>query len=163
MSADVSAMSFKAKVVIVTGAGSGIGAATALKFASLSAKLALVDKDEYDLKNTVEQCRELSTEKHLTIVADLSNTDDVFSVIPKTVERFSRIDVLVNCAGIGERIDLAKEDVTAHYELHGSQPESPNPAGQQSDTLPTRNQREHREYMQCQSNYTPSRHFHILG
>lgn len=116
-SANASAMSFRDKVVIVTGAGSGIGAATALKFASLSAKLALVDKDEDSLKKTLEKCKEFNTEKHLTIVADLSKTEDVFSVIPKTIERFGRIDVLVNCAGVITREDLAEEDVTANYEL----------------------------------------------
>ncbi|KAG7297830.1 hypothetical protein JYU34_018573 [Plutella xylostella] len=108
-------MAFKGKVVLITGAGSGIGAAAAKAFSRLSAGLALVDKDENGLKKTLEQC-EKADQDHLIIVADLSKSSEVMSVVPWTVAHFGRIDVLVNCAGIMSEEKMTDDDVSANFD-----------------------------------------------
>ncbi|XP_045781002.1 short-chain dehydrogenase reductase 2a-like isoform X2 [Maniola jurtina] len=93
-------MSFINKVVIITGAGSGIGKASAIKFAKLSATLSLIDINEDNLNKVTEECRNLSEAKVLEVVADISKDVDVKRSVENTIEEFGRIDVLVNCAGI---------------------------------------------------------------
>ncbi|XP_047024928.1 oxidoreductase UcpA-like [Helicoverpa zea] len=93
-------MSFINKVVLVTGAGSGIGEAICLHFAKLSARLSLVDKDAGNLKKTAEICEKLSRAKVLTTVADLRIDTQVKEAVENTKKQFGKIDVVINCAGI---------------------------------------------------------------
>lgn len=92
-------MSFKGKVVIVTGASSGIGAATAFLFTQEGAKVAIVARNEAKLKNVAEQCSKAGG-KPLVIKADVSKDDDAKRIINDTVAKFGKLDVLVNNAGI---------------------------------------------------------------
>jgi meso-butanediol dehydrogenase/(S,S)-butanediol dehydrogenase/diacetyl reductase len=84
-------------VVIVTGAGSGIGKATAKRFLNEGAKVVLSDLDESRLTRIVEG---LDTNKYLTLKVDVSNEESVKVMVEKTVQTFGQIDVLVNNAGI---------------------------------------------------------------
>ncbi|XP_013400393.1 uncharacterized protein LOC106166392 isoform X2 [Lingula anatina] len=93
---------FQRKVVLVTGASSGIGAATAILFSRLGASLAITGRQEDNLKKTAEQCEQTGSTKPLLIVADLAKEDDTKNVIKKTIEHFGKLDVLVNNAGILE-------------------------------------------------------------
>lgn len=93
-------MSFLNKVVLVTGASSGIGQAVSLQFAKYKARLSLVDKDEVNLKKTGEQCQKLIRAKVLITVAELRQEDDIKKAIANTKAEFGRIDIVVNCAGI---------------------------------------------------------------
>lgn len=97
---------FSGKVVIVTGAGSGIGEATARRFAQEGAHLVLVGRTSEKLEKV---CSALATEKTLSCVADVSRSEEVEAMVRETVERFGRIDVLVNNAGVAPegRIDEA--------------------------------------------------------
>jgi len=89
------------KVALITGASSGIGAATALHFAQLGAKLALTGRNLANLQETSQQCKTNGCkEEPLLIVADLSAEDDTARVVRETVEHFKQIDILVNSAGI---------------------------------------------------------------
>lgn len=92
-------MSFSNKVVLITGAGSGIGKAMALKFAKLSATLSLIDRDD-SVQTTCESCEKLSSAKVLKHVMDIRNDDLVQKAVDDTVKEFGKIDVLINCAGI---------------------------------------------------------------
>jgi NAD(P)-dependent dehydrogenase (short-subunit alcohol dehydrogenase family) len=86
----------KDKVVIITGASSGIGKAAAFKFASEGAKVALVarSKDKLaELAQTIEG-------RARAIAADVTQEADVERVVRETVEVFGGIDVVVNAAGI---------------------------------------------------------------
>ena len=88
---------FKDKVVIVTGAGSGIGAATARRFSAEGARVVVADLSADTLAATVA---DLPAERTLAQPADVSRFADVEALVDATVERFGRIDVLVNNAGI---------------------------------------------------------------
>jgi len=86
------------KVLLVTGATSGIGKATALRFAQAGASIAAVGRDQralLELQNQVES----AGAQLLSVPADLSHEGETESVVAKTVERFGGIDVLVNSAG----------------------------------------------------------------
>lgn len=87
------------KVVIITGAGRGIGRRAALLFASEGARLALVDMDEQNGEAAAEEVRAQGGEA-IFIRTDLTNAADVEKMVAKVVERYRRIDVLYNNAGI---------------------------------------------------------------
>ncbi|QJY46063.1 SDR family NAD(P)-dependent oxidoreductase [Pseudonocardia broussonetiae] len=84
---------------VITGAGSGIGAATALELARRGSDLALVDRDPAGLERTAEQARALGTEVS-THPIDITDTDAV-AALPALVEEHHRgAHILVNCAGV---------------------------------------------------------------
>ena len=91
-------MSLKNKVAVVTGAGSGIGEATALLFAEEGAQVVIVDFNEGRANATAEKCEQFSS-KALVVIADVSKKEDDEKVIKETIDKFGRIDVLVNIAG----------------------------------------------------------------
>jgi meso-butanediol dehydrogenase/(S,S)-butanediol dehydrogenase/diacetyl reductase len=90
---------FQQKVVIVTGAASGIGAATAQRFSSEGACVALVDRNEVPLADVAS---DLPKELSLAHIADVSDSKAVDAMVETVVRRFGRLDVLVNNAGIFE-------------------------------------------------------------
>lgn len=87
------------KVVMITGGAKGIGRYTAQTFAEAGAKLALVDIDIARLHTTGEEMKALGAEV-LTATADVRSEGEVKGAVDRTVERFGRIDVLVNNAAI---------------------------------------------------------------
>lgn len=88
---------FQDKVVIVTGAGSGIGAATALRFAKEGARVVLVGRNAEKLE-TVAKC--IGPGQSLVVSADVSKWEDVQQLVKRAVEHFGQLDVLVNNAGV---------------------------------------------------------------
>ena len=101
----------KDKVVIVTGAGSGIGRATALRFAGEGAKLVLVDRREDRLVETAGAIEAAGGEA-VVAAADVSRREEVESAVRGAVERYGRVDVLVNNAGfaLGATIERTADD-----------------------------------------------------
>jgi NADP-dependent 3-hydroxy acid dehydrogenase YdfG len=85
------------KVVVITGASDGIGAALAEVLAGRGASLSLVARREAMLRAVAARCGE----RALPIVADVTRRDEVRRVVEETLARFGRIDVLVNNAGLG--------------------------------------------------------------
>lgn len=94
-------MDFKNKVVVITGASSGIGAAVAQMAAKQSAQLVLVGRNIVNLNNVAAKCEAAKGIKPIIIQAELSNDEDVNKIVSETVKAFDRIDVLVNNAGVG--------------------------------------------------------------
>ncbi|MGI4755914.1 MAG: SDR family NAD(P)-dependent oxidoreductase [Janthinobacterium lividum] len=88
---------FEGKVVLITGAGSGIGAAAARAFVKAGATLVAADKDQSGL-DTLQQ--ELGTEKLLVHQVDTSQASACETLVQAAVAKFGRIDVLVNDAGV---------------------------------------------------------------
>jgi NAD(P)-dependent dehydrogenase (short-subunit alcohol dehydrogenase family) len=89
---------FANRTLLVTGATSGIGKATALRFARAGANVAAVGRDEDALLHLRDEVESEGAE-FLEIAADLSRENEPDRVIAKALERFAGIDVLVNAAG----------------------------------------------------------------
>ncbi|XP_077996040.1 3-oxoacyl-[acyl-carrier-protein] reductase FabG-like [Glandiceps talaboti] len=110
--------SIREKVVLITGASSGIGAGTATHFALLGSFLTLCGRNKENLEKVRRECEAngLPEDKILLIQGDFSDDDYCRSVIEKTIGKFGRLDVLVNNAGIGaggsiEETSLKQYDV----------------------------------------------------
>ncbi|XP_039962166.1 uncharacterized oxidoreductase TM_0325-like [Bactrocera neohumeralis] len=104
-------MSFSGKVVIVTGASSGIGAVTAEAFAKRGAKVVLVGRNIANLKTTETACKAANPNAELLLIA-ADVTVDAERIINSTLEKFGKLDVLVNNAGIlayGNILDIDVE------------------------------------------------------
>ena len=86
------------KIVLVTGAAQGIGKAVALKFAKGGYRVAIVDINYEKLLETEKEIKNISD--CLALKLDVSNSSDVKSIVKNIMEKFNRIDVLVNNAGI---------------------------------------------------------------
>jgi 3-oxoacyl-[acyl-carrier protein] reductase len=104
-------MTFTAKTVAVTGAGNGMGRATAELFAERGASVVVVDVDGQAAEETAERIQETGGEATAT-VADVSDADDVEAFVEETVETYGSIDVLHNNAGIPQQ-STPVEDVEA--------------------------------------------------
>lgn len=95
---------FANKVVLITGASSGIGAGTAEFLATKGAWLALVGRNEDKLKNVASKCTPThGAPEPLQIVGDVTNEADAKRIVDSTIEKFNKLDVLVNNAGILKR------------------------------------------------------------
>ena len=88
---------FDGLVAIVTGGASGIGAATAALLAARGASVAVLDRNVEDLP-------------HFGVRCDITSSDDVGAAIAAVIEKFGRIDVVINNAGIGAAGNIAAND-----------------------------------------------------
>ena len=89
----------KEKVVIVTGAGQGIGKSTAQRFSREGAKVVVAEFDE-NTGQRVAEGLEIGGAEVLFVQTDVADRDSVKRLVPVVLEKFGRIDVLVNNAGI---------------------------------------------------------------
>jgi len=113
----------KGKVVIVTGASSGIGEATARQFGREGAKVVLAARRVDKLEAVANEIAGMGAGAEVLVVqADLSKLEDIQSLIQKTLDKFDRIDVLVNNAGFGrldwlEKLDPTK-DIQSQFDVN---------------------------------------------
>ena len=113
-------MDFKNKVVVITGASSGIGEATAIKFAKKHANVVLVARRKEKL---LEVEKKISNFSGTTLICqcDVSNKEQVELMSKKVLETFGRIDILVNNAGFviyGKVSELSIEEIVAQMETN---------------------------------------------
>jgi NAD(P)-dependent dehydrogenase (short-subunit alcohol dehydrogenase family) len=102
--------SFAGKVAFVTGAGTGIGRATALAFAREGAGVVAGDLSEQDNRETAHMIKEAGG-RALAVGCDVRRTEDVKAALDKTVDALGRLDVAFNNAGVENEIKEAA-DVT---------------------------------------------------
>ncbi len=98
-------------VTIVTGAGSGIGAATARKLAERGHAVVLVGRGIDKLEETRASMRDPS--RHLSMAGDVADSGLAHDIVDRTIEAFGRLDGLVLCAGAAPRasIDATTEEI----------------------------------------------------
>jgi short-subunit dehydrogenase len=101
----------KDKVVIITGASSGIGLATAREFARLGARVVLAAR-RIDLLRDIENELKSSGYEAVSFYADVTVESDCRILIEKTIEKYGRIDILVNNAGISMRAIFAEVEIS---------------------------------------------------
>jgi NAD(P)-dependent dehydrogenase (short-subunit alcohol dehydrogenase family) len=104
------------KVAIVTGAGAGIGRASAHRFASEGATVIAADINEAGVAETAAQYDSIHAH-----VVDVTNGDSVWEMVKSVIERFGRLDVVFSNAGImrdGNVIDLSEDDWDAMFNVN---------------------------------------------
>lgn len=95
----------KNKVVIITGASSGIGKACAEKFGNEGAKLVITGRNETNLEETFQWLTNKGIEV-LSVTSDVAVKDDCKQIIDETIAKYGKVDVLINNAGISMRAIL---------------------------------------------------------
>jgi NAD(P)-dependent dehydrogenase (short-subunit alcohol dehydrogenase family) len=100
-------MRLKNKVAIITGAGSGIGAETAIMFGKEGAKVMVADIDEKKGMDTVDLIKSNNGEATFAQV-DLSKADNIKKMVKYTIKTYSRLDILVNNVGIYLQADVVE-------------------------------------------------------
>ncbi|XP_073526174.1 uncharacterized protein [Phyllobates terribilis] len=88
------------KVVLITGASSGIGEFVAYEYARRGACLALAARRERGLREVADRCLEIGSPDAFVIAADVAKDEDCRRIVDSTITRFGRLDHLVNNAGI---------------------------------------------------------------
>lgn len=97
-----------ARVILVTGASGGVGSATAKKFLAEGCRVLLTDVDEQGLAEKVSGLAEHYGAAAQGVAGDITNPDDCARLVAAAVERFGRLDALINCAGVIVRGDPAE-------------------------------------------------------
>lgn len=107
---------YESTVVLVTGAGSGIGQATARAFLENGASVCVIGRREEPLRRAVEG---FPPERVLVCAADVADRAQVEEVVSTTVERFGELDVVVNNAGVFEGGEVDDYDDAAWERMRG--------------------------------------------
>ncbi|XP_016068602.1 PREDICTED: estradiol 17-beta-dehydrogenase 11 [Miniopterus natalensis] len=93
------------EVVLITGAGHGIGRLTAYEFAKLKSKLVLWDINKHGIEETAAECKKLGAKVHAFVV-DCSNREDIYSSAKKVKTEIGDVSILINNAGVVYTSDL---------------------------------------------------------
>ena len=99
----------KGKVVLITGAGRGIGKATALAFAAAGASVACMARTHSDIENVVKQIKQKGNPRAMALMGDVTDSEAPGRVIKEIEATLGPVDVLVNNAGISRVSDIEHE------------------------------------------------------
>ncbi|XP_028165398.1 uncharacterized protein LOC114356428 [Ostrinia furnacalis] len=111
-------MDFTGKVVLLTGASSGIGATSAKELAGFNATLALVGRNVERLNAVAKCCQERNGLEPLTINLDLTEEGNCEEAIKRTINKFGKLNVLINCAGKLVLNSLFDENILSFDDLY---------------------------------------------
>jgi NAD(P)-dependent dehydrogenase (short-subunit alcohol dehydrogenase family) len=117
-------MSIENRVAIITGAGQGVGRATARLFARMGAHVVLFSQTQAHLDETTSSIEQAGG-KALSIVGDVANEEDVQRLFRSALDAYGRVDILVNCAAIVavkpfEQLDTQTWDRVIAINLRGT-------------------------------------------
>src|SRR5687767_11152149 len=118
-------MQLKDKVALVTGGGSGIGKAAAILMAKEGAKVAVLERDEKDAKQTVRQIEKAGHEA-MPVIADVAQADQMQGAVLQIIEKWGRLDIVFANAGINgvwaplEELEPDEWDKTLSINLKGT-------------------------------------------
>ncbi|MFP5105658.1 acetoin reductase [Neobacillus sp. C211] len=110
----------KNKVALITGGGAGIGRAIALRLANDGFDVAVNDISEESIKHVASEIEKLG-QRALPVIADVSNREQVFSMVDQVVEHFGRLDVMVSNAGIVQvkpLLEITEEDMERIFRIN---------------------------------------------
>jgi NAD(P)-dependent dehydrogenase (short-subunit alcohol dehydrogenase family) len=93
---------YTGKVAFVTGAGNGIGRATALAFAREGASVVVADVSEENNRETARLIEEIGGQA-LAVTCNVTRAEDVRNALDKTIEKFGRLDIAFNNAGVEQK------------------------------------------------------------
>ena len=110
-------MQLEGKVAIITGGGKGIGRAISLAFAREGADVVVASRTETDLKEVASGIESIGR-KSLAVVTDLTIPEQSLAMVDKTLEKFNKVDVLVNNSGIeGPMVNVTDMDLEGWTQL----------------------------------------------
>ena len=116
-------MKLENRIAIITGAGRGIGRATAIAFAKEGADIVLAARTETEIESVANEIEQLGR-KALPVKTDVQHKADVEEMVTRTIETFGKVDILVNNAGVAihnpiEKIREEDWDLTMAVNLKG--------------------------------------------
>ena len=108
-------MTFKNKIIWITGASSGIGKGLAIALSKTNCKLIISSRNERRLNEVKQQC---TNPNHVAVLAfDLAEINDMTNVVENAINHFGRIDVLINNGGISQRSLIIDTDISVDKRL----------------------------------------------
>jgi short-subunit dehydrogenase len=108
-------MTFKNKVIWITGASSGIGKALAIELSKIDCKLILSSRRKEALVDVKNQCSNTAIIEVLPF--DLANYDHMTDVVDKAISCFTKVDILINNGGISQRSLIINTDISVDKKL----------------------------------------------
>lgn len=106
---------FNNKIALVTGAGSGIGKASAIAFSNVGATVVLVDIDPIGANDTLAKVRKYSRNS-VFVKTDLSKSNNIILLFNKVIKKFGRLDYAFNNAGIAGKIAKTADCTVKNWE-----------------------------------------------
>jgi len=112
---------FKGKRVLVTGGAAGIGLAIGTEFVRAGAQVAFLDRDKAALEKAVEAASAAGPGEALSVVCDLTNSQEIIRAVQDVTERLGRVEILVNNAGVGASrplVELSDEELDLNLNVN---------------------------------------------
>ena len=143
-------MSVKGKVAIVTGGNSGIGKGIVLALAEQGANIVIDYVADPEATEELEQQVAALGDQAIGVEADVSKVADLQRLVDTAVEKFGRVDIMVNNAGVETRTSVLDTTEAQYEKVHGDQPEERllrHPDRGQADDRPGRRRADHQHHL----------------